>query len=556
MHGKSGVAAPWTLANPTPRRNEMDIIDQVRDHSQRLRHWGTAILLKWVIGPAFLGWFIAGLAAMWGLQNLGSAMGWLAFLGIEIWLIRKAWLKRSGGQSVQDDLPNVHSHVALGSFMQKPSFEAEPWLALAQQHQAVFLGLSWRVGKGKKEPARVRDVPVTITPDQSRKNHMAIIGASGTGKTVITTSLLVQAMQTGDACVIIDPKNDEFAPGILFREAQKLGRPVAFIDLRKDIPQINVFQGCTRAEAEVLINTALQLENSGDPAVDFYRGEDRDACATLLDNLTSEQFNLREMVSIGADIDEVTGRQNFWRALKDMARLGAFDTQGGPDLADIIERGGLVYVIGSVDDLRVQAAQKMLLTRVVQIIKNRDRNGARHVHLFLDEFKYSLGQTSLRALGTIRDQRATVYLAFQSYGDLHDSGSLPAKAVLGAAKGNTSLKLVFRLEDDETAKELSSLSGKYAVELETTGKTTTADGLEQGQYFRQLRENVTPDMLSTAMPKPASAADAPVFWIFGNGAPVLLAAGYMTPGKTPDIMPAPAVVRENKADPTKAQSLI
>ena len=58
------------------------------------------------------------------------------------------------------------------------------------------------------------------------------------------------------------------------------------------------------------------------------------------------------------------------------------------------------------------------------------------------------------------------------------------------------------------------------------------------------------------MPKPASAADAPVFWLFGNGAPVLLAAGYMAPGKTPDIMPAPAVVRESKADPTKAQTEI
>ncbi len=471
-------------------------------------------------------------------------------------MIRRAWLARQP-QAAGDDLPNVHAHVQMGAFMQKPSFQAEPWITSASQHKQVFIGLGYRNGKGKKEPARVRDVPMTIAPDQARKNHMAIIGASGTGKTVITTSLLVQAMQAGDACVVIDPKNDEFAPGILAREAQKLNRSFAFIDLRKDVAQVNVFQGCTRAEAEVLINTALQLENSGDPAVDFYRGEDRDACATLLDNLDQAQFNLREMVTVGADIDEVTGRQNFWRALKDMARLGAFDSQGGPDLAAIIEQGGLIYIVGSVDDLRVQAAQKMLLTRIVQIIKNRDRSGAKHVHLFLDEFKYSLGQTSLRALGTIRDQRATVYLAFQSYGDLHDSGSLPAKAVLGAAKGNTSLKLVFRLEDDETAKELSSLSGKYAVELETTGKTTNADGLEQGQYFRQLRENVTPDMLSTAMPKPASAADAPVFWLFGHGAPVLLAAGYMTPGKTPDITPAQAIVRDgNAVDPTKAQSLI
>uniref|UniRef100_E6PPZ5 Type IV secretion system coupling protein TraD DNA-binding domain-containing protein n=1 Tax=mine drainage metagenome TaxID=410659 RepID=E6PPZ5_9ZZZZ len=532
------------------------IIDVLKVHAERATAWLSLKALKWLIVPSLFGWAIASLAAVAGAPNLGGALGVFAATGLIGYMARRAWQKRQ--PKVQaDDLPNVHSHIAMGTFMQKPSFKAEPWLDAAAQHSQVFIGLSYRQGKGKKEPARVRDVPMTISPDQARKNHMAIIGASGTGKTVITTALLVQAMQAGDAAVVIDPKNDEFAPGILAREAQKLNRPFAFIDLRKDVAQVNVFQGCTKAECEVLVNTALQLENSGDPAVDFYRGEDRDACATLLDNLTEAQFNLREMVSIGADLDEVTSRQNFWRALRDMARLGAFDTAAGPNLASIIEAGGLVYIVGSVDDLRVVAAQKMLLTRIVQIIKNRNRNGAKHVHLFLDEFKYSLGQTSLRALGTIRDQRATVYLAFQSYGDLHDSGSLPAKAVLGAAKGNTSLKLVFRLEDDETAKELSSLSGKYAVDMETTGKTTNADGLEQGQYFRQLRENVTPDMLSTAMPKPASAADAPVFWMFGNGAPVLLAAGYMTPGKTPAITPAQAIAREGHAvDPTKAQSLI
>ncbi|SCC95256.1 hypothetical protein THIX_90025 [Thiomonas sp. X19] len=531
------------------------IIDILRGHSQRATAWLSGKVLKWAILPSVAGMMVSAVAGAAGAPNLGSALGVLTGFALIIFMARKAWLARQP-QVQADDLPNVHAHVQMGQFMQKPSYQAEPWLASASQHQAVFVGMGCRPGKGKKEPAKVRDVPMTISPDQARKNHMAIIGASGTGKTVITTSLLVQAMTAGDACVVIDPKNDEFAPGILFREAQKLGKPTAFIDLRKDIPQINVFQGCTKTECEVLVNTALQLENSGDPAVDFYRGEDRDACATLLDKLTEGQFNLRSMVNIGADVDEVTSRQNFWRALKDMARLGAFDTAAGPNLAEIIERGGLVYIVGSVDDLRVVAAQKMLLTRIVQIIKNRDRNGARHVHLFLDEFKYSLGQTSLRALGTIRDQRATVYLAFQSYGDLHDSGSLPSKAVLGAAKGNTSLKLVFRLEDDETAKELSSLSGKYAVELETTGKTTNAEGLEQGQYFRQLRENVTPDMLSTAMPKPANAQDAPVFWMFGHGAPVLLAAGYMTPGKTPDITPAAAVVRSSKSDPTKAQDII
>jgi hypothetical protein len=133
---------------------------------------------------------------------------------------------------------------------------------------------------------------------------------------------------------------------------------------------------------------------------------------------------------------------------------------------------------------------------------------------------------------------------------------LPAQAVLGAAKGNTPLKLIFRLEDDATARELSSLSGAYGVQTESTAKTTDAAGNEQGSYMTAMRALVTPDMLSTAMPKPASAQEAPVCWLFGDGTPKLIACGYMTPGEQPQIVPAAPLATSDTPDATKAQALI
>ena len=523
-------------------------IDLLRAHAARLHMKMSKLVLKWLLAPMALGWLVS---SMLGNGALAQAVGTMSGLALFAWFAWRKVQQLRGPKPQADDLPNVHQSVELGQWMQKPSFSAEAAATQAVKENLVFVGLGWR----KKKKGRARDQAVCLTPDQVRKNHVAILGASGTGKTVVTTSLLAQALRMGDAVVVVDPKADEFAPGILTREAHNLGRPVVFIDLRSDTPQINPLAGASRAEAEVLMTTALQLEPTGDSAVDFYRGEDRDGLASLLDAATGPQC-IKSLVSKGADMAEVTERTTLWRGLRDLARLQAFATMEGGDLASTIEQGGLVYIIGSVDDLRIQAGQKMLLTRIVQIIKNRQRATAKHCHLFLDEFKYSLGNTSLRALGTIRDQRCTVLLAFQSYGDLHDCAGLPAQAVLGAAKGNTPLKLIFRLEDDQTARELSSLSGQYSVTTETTSKTTSADGLEQGSYMHAMRALVTPDMLSTAMPKPASAADAPVCWLFGDGVPKLVACGYMTPGEQPQVTPAPPLPTAAAQDTTDAQALI
>ena len=525
-------------------------IDLLRAYAQRAHAKMSRVVLKWIIAPMLAGYLVS---MFLGGGAFAQALGVMVGLALFSWL---AWRKVQawrGPKAGHDDLPNVHKAVQLGQAMQRPAYRAEVMIEHAEKSKEIWVGATWR--RVKKGIAR--DVPVMLSRDQLRKNHVAVLGTSGTGKTVAVTSLLVQAMRLGDAVVCIDPKSDQFAAGILMREAQALGRPAAFVDLRQPVPQINIFKGAGRAEVEVLMTTALGLEPTGDPGVDHYRAEDRDGLASLLDVITPEQTSLKGMVSVGSNMSEVTDRTSLWRNLKDLARLEALATLEGPDLAAVIAAGGLVYVVGAVDDLRVQAAQKAVLTRIVQIIKNRPRQGARHVHLFADEFKYCIGSTALRALGTIRDQGATVYLAFQSYGDLHDAQGLPVQAVIGAVKQNAPLKLVFRIEDDATARELSSLSGQYAVQTETTSKTTTSDGLEQGSYMHTMRALVTPDQLSTAMPKPQNATEAPVFWLFGHGVPVLCAAGYMSPGEQPQVTPAPPLPTTGAADNnTNAQALI
>lgn len=376
-------------------------------------------------------------------------------------------------------------------------------------------------------------VHYSIDPEVVRKNHISILGASGTGKSKIAALILTQMHESGDGVVVIDPKDDEFLPGIIARAAEKTGRPFLFINLRAEEPQINPLAGASQTEREILLQSALQLDPTGEPGVDFYRGEDRDAASALL---ASGGKSLPELREAGVALKDVTKRENFWREFKSLCLLPAFQTKDARDLKGVIEAGGVVYIVGDTDDLRVVAGQKMLLTRVLQIIKSRPREGAKQVSLMLDEFKYLLSNSSLRALGTIRDRRCNLILAYQSYGDLADCGPLPKEAVLGAAKQNTTLKFVYKLEDTDTALDFSRMAGTVR-EMELSRSTIEVDGIVNATLREGHKDAVSVDMLTTNMPKPIGNQPS-VCWVFGQGPAFLLATMHLPAGKYPTLIPA------------------
>jgi hypothetical protein len=234
----------------------------------------------------------------------------------------------------------------------------------------------------------------------------------------------------------------------------------------------------------------------------------------------------------------VTSRQNYWRELKDLSRVKAFHTEQGIDIEGVLDAGGLIYIVGDTDSLRIQAAQRLLIARIFQIIKNRKISAStKQVNVMLDEFKYVLSNTVLRALGTIRSKRCNLHLAYQSYGDLADCGGLPKEAVLGAAEGNTTLKFVFKIEDVGTAEKLCIVAGKEKYIAENTGKITDEDGRETGSFRLDKKEFLEEDMLTTNMPKPL-AGQASVCWLFGDGPPKLLSVMHLQAGVQPEVRAA------------------
>lgn len=459
--------------------------------------------------PGVAGW-ISGFGRYPTLLGVGGS-----FLG-EIF----AWRLVLG--EVAGVLHDTHKNATWLDTLKRP-YDVRKYL-----HRSVFVGL---VPTRKQAGRTSRLKPLWLDAQTFHKNHAGFIGASGSGKTKLAALALVQLHEGGDAVVVFDPKNDEFLPGILRSAAQRTQTPFIYLDLRLETAQVNPLQASSPEEMSLLLQAGLGLDPTGDPGVDYYRGADREACDFLCER---GPRGMTDLIRLGGSMKMVTQATHFWRTLQALARVKAFHTQEGPDLGAVLAAGGVIYIAGSTTDLRVVAAQRMLLALVCQIITARPRDGARQVALMLDEFKYMLSNSALRALGTIRDRRCNLLLAFQSFKDLADCGSLNPVAVRGAAD-NCTLNFIYKLSDRSTAEDFVKMAGDDRVMVESVNKDRV-----EGQWREANRQAVSIDMLTTNAPK-AVGLESSVAWVFGRGPAFPLSTSHLPGGDAPQVVRAAPV---------------
>lgn len=381
--------------------------------------------------------------------------------------------------------------------------------------------------------------PVYLPQQTISKNHIEILGESGVGKSSLAGVLLSQLAAAGETVVIFDPKNDRNLPGVLAEAGRTWGGcPVHVLDLRPvaDFAQVNPFKDCRADQVEELLQVALELGKTGDAGVDFYRGGDREATSYLAWSESAPQ-SILEIISTGAGDSRITTQENLWRELRQLGRIQAFHASEGLDLVDVLSKPGILYVIGSTTKLEVVAGQKLLLQRILQIVDAR-ADQSRPVAMFLDELKYILSPAALRAAGTIRDRNCHLMFAHQSLGDLEDCPGLNPKAVRGAIWGNCGVKIVYKMLDATTSRELQAIAGQTAVEAESKGKNSTGDSSNR----KMERSEHMPAHVFTHLPKPANG-EASVGVVFGLGTAFYLSTRYLPAGEAPKPNPAEPAIR-------------
>ena len=357
--------------------------------------------------------------------------------------------------------------------------------------------------------------PVYLPLDKWRKTHLDIIGTTGSGKGVAAGVLLSQALSSGECVIVVDPKNDEFLPHVMHKAAQEAGVPYVYIDLLAEVSQWNPLQHKNANEIEELLSAGFSLGEKGTDA-DFYRLDDRRAARIFANLAYSNQTTLINTLQllIEQQPDIAEAGKKFVSDLEEIGLVAAVNTTHGVDLAKLMQQGAVIYVRGSMRNPRILKLQRIFVLSMIQFIESRERESARHVCLFMDEFKYLISRPSLEALGAIRDKRAHVIIAHQSLGDLRDCpADLDADSVVASVNENCAIKLAYMVQDPDTADWLARMSGLILVDDEirqvktNAGLTETRNG---ERTLRQAERNLIDTNMLQALPERCAV-------LFGTG---------------------------------------
>src|SRR5580658_4411143 len=133
----------------------------------------------------------------------------------------------------------------------------------------------------------------------------------------------------------------------------------------------------------------------------------------------------------------------------------------------------VVYVRGSLDDLVVNAATRAFIMEVVQEARRLKHQRTAHLTLMVDEVRFTLSETLLRALATILGANADIVTMYQNFGDLKSpiDERIDGDSALQSVRVNSQIKLLFGGTDPETAEWVAEASGtrlKRIMQMEQT----------------------------------------------------------------------------------------
>lgn len=335
------------------------------------------------------------------------------------------------------------------------------------------------------------NTPQYIPVKDWQKQHADIIGTTGAGKGVASGILLYQSILAGEGVFVLDPKNDEWAPHLYRKACVDAGKPFVLIDLNKGDYQLNLIENITADHLEELFVAGFSLAEKGE-AADFYRIDDRKAARTAAQFVTKNPgatirdiYNGDYVQGIGETIKAFHGKT------EELALLNCINAPGGFSLSQIFDEGGCCYIIGSMRNSKIITAQRMILVRLFQLAELRDRvtGDLRAIAIFLDELKYHLSKPALEGLGAARDKGVHIIMAHQSIADLRDCpADLNGDAVVGAVVENAKFKLVYKLQDPDTADWVARMSGTILVDDESRKARTDGVLTETIDNERTIRQ--------------------------------------------------------------------
>jgi hypothetical protein len=430
--------------------------------------------------------------------------------------------KEETSQSVDDYIAEVQT---------KSEFDPRPFFG--RQSNGVFIG--------KDE----HDRPVFVSWARINSTHIPFAGATGCGKGIALQTFTAQAHRAGQAVIVFDPKPCKILPRILFQESLKSKRAMHFFDLQKPVAQFSLLRGMSKASCIDLLTEIFELKKTGEPKSDHYKDKAQTAIRELasLAVQSSEVMTFQSLLSLARSVPEIAESENLMSALVRFASFDQFHTTAGIDLEQAICRGEVIYVAGDGSSEDIASMQRAFLSRVTMFLASR-KDTTVPVCLVVDEVSDLLTPTLLSLLSKLRSQNVHAILAFQTPGDLRAARGVDPDVAFSKCWGNTTIKLVYHLEEVKYAKEIAQRIGEETEHARTVSRDPVTGDIKETWATKRGFKVQPHDITNLPMPE-AGSGQAAMGFLIGAGPAKLV---YLGPIPIDRNIPGPTICEAKRAE--------
>lgn len=340
--------------------------------------------------------------------------------------------------------------------------------------------------------------PIYIDDETFKKNHAKVLGPSQTGKGVMQGVLIAQAIKKGWGTWFNDLKPDDFIYSIMVQSCKEYGRePPLVLDLTGFHEGIKYapFENGTDAERIARVTKALRISDSGGTA-DYYMANNRKILYKIFplwDGTLKQLSKILDGKHPGIDdnlrlaIQEKA--ENLSTRVMEWCQQPALLPQKGKgfNVKDALMNNRVVYVLGSMSDPFVRAANIALLDEIVQVAKREQLPG--HTFIDADECRFIATDLLADSLATLLSKKVSMAIAYQARNDMKNltDKTLNAESIQNGIETNTQLMISHRAEDEETATWICEKTGTIAKTLTKLESVETNDwGAEEWEGKRMV----------------------------------------------------------------------
>lgn len=345
--------------------------------------------------------------------------------------------------------------------------------------------------------------------DSERLRHTHILGATGTGKTVLLESLISEDLARGYGMVIIDPKGDRELFERVKAICKQIGRESDLNLLSANYPDESVGWNPCRLGAATEIQS--KFINSWEFSEVFYAKSCEAVLLEALNLFGSSAFNLSDLTTRIREIAEKR-KDDSARALA----LDLFNMVEGEwgeilcakatsrkeiNFLDVIRKNEILFVDLPTEGKSVQSGRigKLLLQEIMLVSGMRKTfpqiKTKTPFSIFVDEFDAFATQSFATFLNKGRSSGFMIHISHQTLSDLKrvDNG---IGVFLGQVQGNINNRFYFRIDDPEDAEGISAFFGTKLT-TKTTSRVVGGMTSGDGSIRETLEFRIHPDTIKS-----------------------------------------------------------